>query len=413
MKLAFVVQRYGTDIAGGSEAHCREVALRLAPSHDITVLTTCARDYVTWQNVLPAGETRDGAVRVIRFPVRRPRQMTTFADLSDEVFDGGATLDRQTEWFFENGPDAPALLDHLRTHGDAYDRILFWTFRYAPSFFGLPLVASRAILVPTAEEDPAIHLDAAADFFVRPAGYLFLTPEEQSLVEMRAGRRLEPAAVIGIGLDPPPPVEATHLGALGVPEDYILYLGRVDRNKGCHTLLDYFTEWADGPSSDGEARTTSLVLAGPTKLRIPEHPRIKALGYVSDAARDALMAHARALVVPSPYESLSIVLLQAWNLGVPALVNADCKVLEGQVRRANGGLHYRSAAEFGEALDDLLGDVVLRDTLGRQGQEYVDREYRWPRVVARIETVLRATEAQGPRRKSSGLRQPSGLGPPA
>lgn len=382
MKLALVVQRYGADIAGGSEAHCREIAQRLSATHDITVLTTCARDYVSWQNAYPPGETRDGGVRVLRFTVRQTRRMSAFADLSDEVFDGGAPPERQIEWFRANGPDAPELVDHLDAKGREYDLVLFWTFRYAPSFFGLPHVAGRAILVPTAEDDAAIHLDVAGDFFRQPAGYLFLTPEEEALVSMRAERALRPSAVIGIGLDPPPAdTGRAALAALGVPDDYVLYLGRVDRNKGCHTLLDYFQEYANRSN-------VTLVLAGPAKLQIPSHPKIRALGYVSDAVREALLAHATALVVPSPYESLSIALLEGWNHGTPALVNAECKVLEGQVRRANGGLHFRSAAEFAEALDVLLADDRLRRALGQQGRDYVDREYRWPTVMARVERVL-------------------------
>jgi glycosyltransferase involved in cell wall biosynthesis len=123
-------------------------------------------------------------------------------------------------------------------------------------------------------------------------------------------------------------------------------------------------------------------------MRIPQHPRIRALGYVSEAMREALLSHARALIVPSRYESLSIVLLEAWNHGVPAVVNAGCKVLEGQVRRANGGLAYRSSGEFQEAITILLQNDGIRDSLGRQGLAYVDREYRWPTVLARVEAVL-------------------------
>ena len=158
MKLALVVQRYGRDIAGGSEAHCREIAQRLAARHDVTVLTTCARDYVTWADAYPPGESMDGPVAVRRFPVARRRRLKLFADLSDLVFDGVASPEAQDAWFRENGPDAPQLLEHLAHRGREYDRVLFWTFRYAPSYFGVPLVSERAILVPTAEEDPAIDL---------------------------------------------------------------------------------------------------------------------------------------------------------------------------------------------------------------------------------------------------------------
>jgi glycosyltransferase involved in cell wall biosynthesis len=380
VKLACVVQRYGAGIAGGSERHCRELALRLAASHEVTILTTCAADYVTWNNEFPAGESVDGALRVRRFPVRRPRRLKRFAEVSDEVFDGRAPETLQEEWFRENGPDCPELLDYLRTKGAQFDLVLFWTFRYAPSFFGIPLVRDRAVLLPTAEEDRAVDLSVLEQFFQLPAGYLFLTPEEETLVSTRAGQPLRPAAVIGMGLDAA--AATTHTSRLAPGGPYLLYLGRVDRNKGCDTLLEYFLDYA------GAHEGLSLVLAGPAKMRIPQHPRIHALGHVSDADRDALLQSATALVVPSPFESLSIVLLEAWNRAVPAIVNAHCAVLRGQVRRANGGLYYRSSAEFTEAVETLRGADADRRALGAQGLSYVEREYRWPTVMARVEALL-------------------------
>ena len=404
MKLALVVQRYGADIAGGSEAHCRDMALRLSaafttpagsrPAHDVTVLTTCARDYVSWANDYPPGRSSDGPVTVLRFEVRRPRRRMRFADLSDEVLDGGAPAETQEAWFRENGPDSPGLLDHLATHGTGYDLVLFWTFRYATTYFGLPLVASRAILLPTAEDDPAIRLEVLPSFFRQAAGFLFLTPEEQQLVEAYAGPSAVPSAVIGAGIDPPAAVDPELVRRAGIAGDYVLYLGRVDRNKGCHTLLDYFQQYASDEAGSGRGAAPLLVLAGPAKMTIPDHPGIRALGYVPDALRDALLASARALVVPSRYESLSIALLEAWNRGVPALVNGSCLVLDGQVRRANGGLTYRSGAEFSEALDYLRTHPDVRDAFGRQGRAYVDREYRWPTVRARVEAVLDAVAAR-------------------
>lgn len=400
MKLACVVQRYGTDIAGGSETHCRELAEHLSASHDVTVLTSCARDYVTWANALPPGETDVRGVRVLRFPVRHPRRVTRFQDISDEVFDRAEPRERQDEWFKENGPDVPGLLDHIRKHATHYDLLLFWSFRYYPSYFGLPLVAGRAVLVPTAERDAAIDLDVLAEFFTLPAGYLFLTPEEEALVSSRTRGTLGPAATIGIGIDPAAPsvgrdgrshADVQARAPSGIPSDYVLYLGRVDWNKGCDTLLEYFQEYAL------RSETAALVLAGPAKMRIPEHPRIRALGYVSDEDRHALLSQARALIVPSRYESLSIVMLEAWNHSVPTIVNADCDVLKGQVRRANGGLYYRSAREFDAVLTYMLSHDEERQAFGRQGLAYVDREYRWPTVLARVEGLLADVRANSRR----------------
>jgi glycosyltransferase involved in cell wall biosynthesis len=187
-----------------------------------------------------------------------------------------------------------------------------------------------------------------------------------------------------VGLEPVPaprPGRAP-LDALGLPQDYLLYLGRVDRNKGCDALLENFQEYA------AVRKGVTLVLAGPAKMQIPDHPQIRALGYVSDDVRSALLAHASVLVVPSWYESLSIALLEAWNHAVPALVNGRCKVLAGQVTRANGGLYYMFPAEFDEAADYLLTRPAERAALGRQGLAYVEREYRWPIVLSRVEGLL-------------------------
>jgi glycosyltransferase involved in cell wall biosynthesis len=199
------------------------------------------------------------------------------------------------------------------------------------------------------------------------------------------------SAVAGIGLEPVP-LETTRapIDRLGIPADYLLYLGRVDRNKGCDALLENFQEYA------ATRQDVTLVLAGPAKMQLPEHPQIRALGYVSDDVRSALLAHARALVVPSWYESLSIVLLEAWNYAVPALVNGRCNVLAGQVTRANGGLYYRFPAEFDEAADYLLTRRAERDAMGRQGLAYIDREYRWPTVIARVESFLQEVHRRTP-----------------
>jgi glycosyltransferase involved in cell wall biosynthesis len=383
MKLACVIHRFGADIAGGSESHCRVVAEHLAASHDVTVLTTCAKDHVTWKNHYPRGESQTGALRVLRFPVARPRDLHRFMDISDLVFADRATPAEQEQWFRENGPDAPELLDHLRRHGGQYDRLLFWSYRYYHSYFGLPLVAGRALLVPTAEEDPLIRVDALDRLFALPAAYVYLTPEEADLVGPRVPART-PSAVVGCGLDAVAHApDVSRLDDLGIEDPFVLYLGRIDPNKGCDALMRNFVRYA------GLGRHVQLVMAGPASMDVPDHPSIRPLGFVDDEVRDALLARARVLLMPSPFESLSMVLLEAWNHALPVLVNARCRVTRGQTSRANGGLYYRNAAEFEAALDYLLAHDGTRRLLGTQGLAYVDREYRWPTVMAKLESLLR------------------------
>ena len=386
MKLACVVQRYGAEVTGGAEAHCRAIADRLAGSHDVTVLTSCAKDYLTWRNTYTPGESQLGRVKVKRFPVSHTRDLHRFADLGHEVVGRRSSHDVQRAWFEENGPAVPALLEYLRTDGDQYDLIIFWSYRYYPSFFGLPIVRDRAILVPTAEEDPTIWLDVLGDYFTLPAGYVFLTEEERDLVASRVNGPLPPSCVIGSGLTPaelPHPELRGELEDLGVTFPYALYLGRVERNKGCETLFRHYRQYVE------EGRPSlPLVLAGPEFMEVPSHPQIRPLGFVPEHLRETLLGSARTLVMPSPYESLSLVVLEAWNHGVPALVNGGCKVLKGQTLRANGGLYYTHANEFIESLALLATDEPLAVRFGAQGRAYVETWYRWPRVMATLEPFL-------------------------
>jgi glycosyltransferase involved in cell wall biosynthesis len=391
MRLACVVHRFGREIAGGSEGHCLVIAERLAAHHDVTILTTTATDHVTWRNEFPAGRSELGALHVHRFPVVRQRVIRDFADLSDRVFSVAAPPELQEEWFRANGPEAPALLEHLKAHGGEYDLVMFWSFRYYQSYFGLPLVADRAVLLPTAEEDPAIHIGHLRRYFSQPAGMVYLTPEEQELVEARIEGRVPPSCIIGSGLDEAAPRDASPLGAVGVTPPYVLYLGRIDPNKGCDTLLRFYPRWADLTGSQ-----VPLVMAGPANMAVPEHRLVKPLGFVDGPLREALLAHASVIIVPSPYESLSMVLLEAWNHGVPGLVNAQCRVLKGQAQRSGGALYYRNFDEFSAALKVLLERPAVARSLGAAGQAYVARTYRWPTVMGTLERFLSTLVARPP-----------------
>lgn len=389
LRLTFAIQRYGADIAGGAEAHCRALCERLARDHDVKVLTTCARDYVTWANHFPEGESVVNGVRVHRFPVRRQRDPRRFAGLSDRVFLEPHDASDEDAWARENGPDAPELLAAIAGARDA-DAIVFYSWRYTQCLFGLPGVASRAVLVPTAEEEPAVDLDLAARLFARPAGFLFLTPEEQALVErsaVRAGGRSGAAAVIGGGVAIPPGHEAVDpRERFDLREPYLLYLGRLDPNKGVDRLLEYH-EWM-GPAAP------PLVLCGHDAMGVPEHPRRRTLGFVAEAEKYALLREAAALAMPSRCESLSLVVLEAFALGRPVLADAGCAPVRGLLERSGGGLTYDDALGFDLALRRLMADAPLRERLGARGRTFAERECDWARVARDAEALIAAVAAR-------------------
>lgn len=385
MRLAFVVQRYGPEVSGGAELHCRWLAERLARHHQVEVFTTRAVNYVDWADAYPAGTARVEGVPVHRFGVARRRKARVFSSISNVVFHGSHALAEEEAWVRANGPESPDLVRAVAAARERFDLFFFYCYRYYQTFYGLPTVRDRAILVPTAEEDPAITLSIFHPLFRMPRGIVYLTPEERTLVEEASGNGAVPSVTIGSGLDlPEGPSREDFRSKHGLTRPFLLYVGRIDRNKGCGSLFAYFRRFLEETGLE-----VDLVLAGKAALAIPEHPRIRHVGFVTEKEKVAAMRAADALVMPSPYESLSMVLLEAWKLGLPALANGRCRVLAGQCLRSGGGLFYDGYAEFREAARLLLARPDLRAALGRQGREYVEREYSWERVDATMDAFLR------------------------
>jgi glycosyltransferase involved in cell wall biosynthesis len=383
MKLTFVIQRYGEDAAGGAETHARWLAERLSARHTVDVMTTCAVDYRDWGNHYPEGETTENGIRVTRFPVSRRRSERDFALYSDIVFREAHSMDDEQEWVAHNGPRVPALVRALSSRKDT-DLFVFYSYRYYHTYFGLPAVADRAVLVPTAEDDPAIRLSIFRDLFRAPRGLLYLTPEERELVQSVSANDEIPSEIIGVGIHVPEGRERIDPRTrYGLPGSYLLYVGRVDPNKGVDRLLSYYRrahrDWPELPP---------LVLAGPSTLDVPVHPKIHQLGQVSTDEKFALIENADLLIMPSPFESLSITVLEAWALGRPVLVNARAPVLEGQCLRSGGGLFYDGDAEFGAALRWLMERPEMRRRLGEAGRRYVREEYEGGVVEERTEALL-------------------------
>ncbi len=408
LKLALVVQRYGADIDGGAEYECRRVAEALEPHHEVEVLTTCARDYLTWRNVYRPGVETVNGVRVRRFPVERPRRVRAFGRYADWLYARPHTFFDEAEWIRRQGPLAFALVEWIRAHGDAYDGFVFFTYLYLPTLLGLPLVAHKAVLVPTAHDERPIYLDLFKGLFRLPRAFIYQVEEERAFIEQRFHTAHLPAAVIGAGVDPVLDAQPGRFRRqTGVAGPFLLYVGRVDVEKGCRDLIDAFLTWR---ATGGDA--VALVLMGTVAMRLPRDPALVTLGFRPDREKWDALAAATALVMPSPHESFSFAILEAWSQGAPVLATARSAVLRGHVERAGGGLLYGATPEdFAVQLRALLADEALRKQLGERGRAYVDARYRWPAITQRYLDFLE--DIFGTRDGSSDHGGPAGVASPS
>jgi glycosyltransferase involved in cell wall biosynthesis len=373
VKLAVVVQRYGEAINGGAELHARYIAEHLAKHADVEVLTTCAVDYVSWRNELPAGVDRINNVAVRRFRVSHERDPLTFARRSELVFERRHSLADELDWIDAQGPASRALVQHVAKHAREYDYCLFFSYRYFHAYHGTRASAGRAILVPTAERDAAIGLSLFHPIFRGVRALMYNSPEEREMIQAAAGNQDVPSVVVGIGSDVPAnPQAARFRRKFDIQGPFAIYVGRIDENKGCKELFDFFEGYLQT-----HAGRLSLVLIGNSLLPIPSHPRIRHLGFLDDADKFDAMSASELLVMPSYFESLSMVALEAWALGKPVLANAKCDVLKGQSIRSNAGLFYENRAEFVETLRVMEQNRWLNAALGRNGRRFFREHYDW------------------------------------
>jgi glycosyltransferase involved in cell wall biosynthesis len=386
VRIAFIVQRYGIEILGGSEYHCRLIAERMAGLHNVDVLTTCARDYITWANEYPAGSESINGVTVHRFPNAHTRDIDGFNRYSDWIFHNPHTRDDELSWLEQQGPWCPSLLGHLTGHWQSYDAVIFFTYLYAPTVLGLEIAAERSILAPTAHNEPAIHLGIYAKMFQQPKAIAFNTEVEKAFLKATFDIRAVAEETVGCGVDLlAGTTHATRAGRNGLPEGpFLLYGGRIDPGKGCDQLFDFFETYKEqgGPAT--------LVLMGAKLMALPNVPWVRYAGLLSETDRLRALEAATIVVVPSPFESLSLLTLESMAVGNPVLCNAHADVLVDHCRRSNAGLFYSTREEFVECTHVLLADRDLREQMGRNGKTYVTANYAWNVIMAKYDKLIAA-----------------------
>lgn len=394
-RIAVVVQRHGEGIAGGAEWHARSLVDVLAAHHDVTVLTSCAQDAATWAMHFAPGDDTVGGVAVRRFahpprnaggrarvplaakwrfwagPLLDALGITRVAlPRGDDEGDGHRFLRRQ-------GPCCDGLVDALKT--GTWDAVVFFTALYHPTAEGLPVWGRRSVLVPTLHDEKPMHLPWFHRVFASAGVTLWNTAAEQRLARRLYGASAPEGRVVGAGVQVQPPTPDAVADArrrFELPARYLVYVGRIEKGKGCAELLDAWQRL------DGRTGDAVLLFIGKGSLPVPVSKRVRVAGWLEAADRDALVAGAAALVMPSRHESLSLVLLEAFALGVPALANGACEPLADHVAASGAGESYRGRAQLRAGLQRALARPAdERRRLGDAGRRYVAAHYAPDRVA--------------------------------
>ena len=385
MRLAFVVQRYGLEVNGGAELLCRMIAEKLAKHHDVEVLTTCATDYMSWKNEYTAGENTIHGVKVRRFHVNKERDIKEFNRFSEKVLNKKHTIAEEEEWMEKQGPYCQKLIKYLKDNKDDYDIIFFVTYLYYTTYHGIQIAPDKSILISTAHDEPPIYLKIFEQVFNTPKAIVYLTDAEKRFVNGKFKNTNITSIVAAMGVEAPEKTDPEDFRKkYGIKDEYIVYTGRVDESKGCKELIDYFIRYKKETGVG-----LKLVLVGKEVMKFPKNPDIIMTGFISDQDKNNAIAASKLMVMPSPYESLSIAILEAWLQKKPVIVNGKSEVLKEQVTRSNGGLYYTNYDEFKYTLNLILKDKKTATKLGKNGKQYVEKNYNWQTIGEKYEKLLK------------------------
>ena len=285
-------------------------------------------------------------------------------------------------------------MNYLSEHRDDFTLCFFMTYLYATTTLALPLVKDKAVLAPNAHDEEPMRAVFFDRFFSLPKALILHTPEEMEFLQTRTQGRMAPPHLIGgVGFDRPPVRDAGYFRErFGLSSSYLLYVGRIQPEKGCDVLFNYYLALPES-----FRQRFPLMLIGKSAMMIPDDPTIRAVGFVDDSLKISAMTGATLLIMPSAHESLNMAILESWLCETPVLVNGHCEVLKKQCQRSNGGFWFENQDEFNQLLYLLTDDdqQPLRTQLGSQGLQYVRQNYEWPIIEQRYLDLLKSVQQQG------------------
>lgn len=411
-KIAIVVQRYGLEINGGAELHARLLAEKLSYIFEVEIITTCAIEYEFWDNHYAEGIEDINNIKVRRFKTLK-KDVKKFNQLSKIVRNLFKYNDRKlsilnfpyllykrakynkhkfnfSKWLEVQGPHSIDLTDYIREKKEDYKAFIFFTYLYHPTNIGLNEVSEKSILIPTAHDEPQFYLEGYSKLFSSPKFIVYNTETEKNLVE-KAYPQTEKinSEVAGIGFDDYETTES-ELPHYISSKKYFIYVGRIVEDKGCIMMIEYFKNFK---IAHPEFNDIKLVLVGKNSLdkKTTEGEDIILTGFVDHALKNTLLTHAIALIMPSFYESLSLITLESMLLEIPVIVNKNCDVLYAHVEKSETGRSFLNSKEFSQALafylqqtqDDLISE-------GTKAKNYVLKNYSWNTIIDKFDSAIKS-----------------------
>lgn len=385
-RIAVVPARFGPSVIGGAEIVLRRIAGGLQDrGWDIEVLTTCAVDYFSWDNELPAGVAQEHGLQVRRFPVVASTAGRERDVLGHRMLAGDRLTPAEQMRWLNADVRVPELYSFLLEHADDYRALLFGPYLFWPAFACSQIAPERSLLWTCLHDEPYAYQPVFEPLLSGLAG-LFLQTEPEHELAHRINTALAPHEVVGCGVEVPTSYDPEGFRARhGIDRPFLLYAGRREGAKGWDELLAAF---ARAVTRRGLPFSLVTMGAGPVVAPAGLEDRVVDLGFLPDDERDSAYAAASAYVQPSRYEAFSRTIMESWLAGTPVIGVGEGGVVRWHIERSEAGIVYDDDYELEEALAFVADRPELAARLGAKGRQYVLSHYQWADVLDRMEDRL-------------------------
>lgn len=408
-KICFLVCQYGPEVNGGAEYHCKMLAERLVGSYQVDVITTKIVNYNTFEPFYKNPIDYQNGVRILRFDTapfdrqvyeqfrkkskfsRKLRRtlyrlglLKPLASIFPKWTLGIASERRTLQAHGFYSPDSYA---YLREHQHEYQAIILFSYLYPHAVFCSDIAPQKTILIPTLHEESEAFRSIQTHPFTQVRHIAFNTEEERNLADRIFGKHMAEHSILAVGVEtdfdqviPFPLVkEKFHIST----DHYLHFFGRICESK-IGKLIPWFISYKAKHPSD-----LKLVLTGRAFQDKVDHPDLIYTGFVTDEEKIALIKNATLVVNPSKNESLSLLLLEAMNLGKTVLVNGESEVMKGHAIRSDFATeYYRGEQDFHRKIHKYYGEPDRIEKNAVKAQQYVAKNYNWERILQKLNHLI-------------------------
>lgn len=382
-KKIIIVTPWFERFAGGAERLARGMAREFNQRGVAAmVFTTCSRSPYDswWEDHYEPGVYDVAGIETRRFATGKLR--ARYDAVIGKLQHGAHLTPRDEQDFFACGINSDALIEALAEYVEREYEIIALPYFHGLAHSAINTYPGKISLIPCFHDEPQFYWQATERLLHNARHIFFNSIEEKEMTirnyGLRVGRKIVESVVAGVGVELPR-VEEEHNFKEQLQGAYFVYAGRKEKGKNVHLLCEWFEYYV----KEFHAQSKLVFIGGGDESLVPRTESFLDLGFVSEEIKQALIRNSRGVINLSANESFSIVIMEGWLLGVPAVVSAHCAVTKGHVRRCNGGLFPENRDEFARSLKYLEEHPWVSKALAANGQRYAARAFSFDAVLAK------------------------------